>query len=156
MAKVERFEDLEIWQLARQLCIDIEVLINTNILSKNKSLAYQLQRSSGSVMDNIAEGFEKENTKEFVTFLFHSKASCGEVRSQLYRSSDLGYIEFEKVNLLINKAETISRKTKTFINYLQSSGLKGTRHVSEPTVEYLTSETRHDYPDEFKLTTNIP
>ncbi len=140
MSKAKRFEDLEIWQLARLQCSEVEKTLVETLYKRNQRLKDQLQGSSGSVMDNIAEGFEKENTKEFINFLFHAKASAGEMRSQLIRVVDLGYCESEKVKPLIERAESLSRKMWTFITYLKTSGYKGTRHVSEPQEEYLTME----------------
>ncbi|WP_428225264.1 four helix bundle protein [Flavobacterium sp.] len=86
MAKIEKFEDLEIWNIAREICIDIEQLFETTSLGKRYALKDQMDRSSGSIMDNIAEGFERNGTREFINFLSFSKGSCGELKSQLYRS----------------------------------------------------------------------
>lgn len=135
MATITRFEDLEIWQLARQQCIDVEKAI-IGLASKNIRLKDQIQGSSGSVMDNIAEGFEKESTKEFINYLFYAKGSCGETRSQLIRMGDLGYIDLETVNNLTQKSAQVSRKIKHFINYLKTIQHKGNRNAEEPAIEY--------------------
>jgi four helix bundle protein len=136
MATIKRFEELEIWQLARQLCIEVEKLVKEGLGNKNIRLKDQIQGSSGSVMDNIAEGFEKENTREFINYLYHSKGSCGETRSQLIRIMDFGYFETERIKKLIADAERISVKTKTFIVYLNNTQFKGQRHVHEALVPY--------------------
>ena len=136
MATFKRFEELEIWQLAREMCIEIEKLIEVDLYYKNRRLKDQIQGSSGSVMDNIAEGFEKESTKEFINYLFYAKGSCAEMRSQLVRMTDLGYFSSEMTKPLITNAEEISRKIKRFIIYLQSIEHKGNRYAQEPTAKY--------------------
>ncbi len=84
MAKIEKFEDLEIWHLSREICSDIEYLFEATNLGKRVSIRDQMDRSSGSIMDNIAEGFERNGNREFINFLSYSKGSCGELKSQLY------------------------------------------------------------------------
>ncbi len=88
MSTVSNFEDLEIWQLARQQASDIYQLYSQEPFSKDWELKNQINAASGSVMDNIAEGFERSGNKELSNFLLISKGSNGEVRSQLYRASD--------------------------------------------------------------------
>jgi four helix bundle protein len=95
MAKINRFEDLQIWQLSRQICQYVEYLIQTTALKTNYALKDQIDRSSGSVMDNIAEGFERNGNREFIQFLSISKGSCGEVKSQSYRAFDKKLISEE-------------------------------------------------------------
>ena len=86
MATIQKFEDLEIWQQARAICQNIEMLIQTTNLKTNYSLKDRIDRSSGSIMDNIAEGFERNGNREFIQFLSIAKGSCGEVKSQSYRA----------------------------------------------------------------------
>ncbi len=95
MAKVERFEDLEIWVLAREICKDTNHLFKNSTLANDYDLRNQMDRSSGSIMDNIAEGFERNGNKEFIQYLSIAKASCGELRSQLYRAYDREHISKE-------------------------------------------------------------
>ncbi|MGC3978674.1 MAG: four helix bundle protein [Paludibacteraceae bacterium] len=88
MATIKRFEDLEVWQKARGVCKLVKTLTEKENFSKDFSLKDQIKRSSGSAMDNIAGGFERDGNKEFINFLTISKGSAGEVRSQAYRAYD--------------------------------------------------------------------
>jgi four helix bundle protein len=128
MSAIKRFEDLEIWQLSRVLCNDIFDIIQNTGLNRNFKLANQIDGSSGSVMDNIAEGFERNGNKEFIQFLSIAKASCGETRSQLYRILDRKFIseeEFEKVKY---QTEQLSVKIHNLIDYLSKSEMKGSKY----------------------------
>ena len=128
MATISTFEDLEIWKLARQQAIEIFHLYETGAFSKDWELRNQINGSSGSVMDNIAEGFERSGNKEFHNFLIISKGSNGEVRSQLYRAFDRKYISLEKFEDLQSKCIIISKKITSFITYLKNSEQKGFRY----------------------------
>ena len=90
--KIERFEDMEIWKEARELCRYVFDLTSKDLFSRDFKLRDQIRASSGSIMDNIAEGFERGGNKEFMQFLYISKGSCGETRSQSYRAFDQEYI----------------------------------------------------------------
>lgn len=128
MAKIEHFEDLEIWQLAREICNDIYHFIKTTGLGKNYALRDQMDRCSGSVMDNIAEGFERNGNKEFIQFLSIAKASCGELRSQLYRTLDRDYIDKPTFDIQIGKVLLESKKISSFMSYLIKSEFKGSKY----------------------------
>lgn len=126
MATINNFEDLEIWQSARNLCrlIQIECLLNSKFLNHDKN---QIDRASASIMDNIAEGFEREGNKEFINFLTMSKGSAGEVRSQLIRAFDRNYLEKEKFSFLKDQTISLSKKLSGFINYLKSTEHNGNK-----------------------------
>ncbi|MDD2381956.1 MAG: four helix bundle protein [Mariniphaga sp.] len=128
MATINNFEDLEIWKLARDICKDIFVVINYSAFRKDFGLVRQINDSSGSIMDNIAEGFEREGNKEFVQFLSVSKGSCGECRSQLVRALDRHYITEEEFNTIYAKLTDEGVKIKNFMNYLKNSNMKGYKY----------------------------
>jgi four helix bundle protein len=128
MSTVKRFEDLEVWKLARELCQEVYQLTLQNGFSRDFELKDQINSSSGSVMDNIAEGFERDGRKEFSQFLSISKGSSGECRSQLYRALDRNYISEEQFELLSKKTIELGRKIANFMNYLKSSELKGNKY----------------------------
>ena len=124
---INRFEELEIWQQARELCKRIRIIAETTSLGKDFSIRDQIFRSSGSVMDNIAEGFERDGKKEFINFLYISKGSLGETRSQVHRSFDAKHFEEEIYNELLNDCLNLSGKIAHFISYLSSSEFEGTK-----------------------------
>lgn len=128
MAKIEKFEDLEVWKEARELCKIVYSLTKKPVFSKDFDLVRQIRRSSGSIMDNIAEGFERDGKKEFIQYLSIAKGSAGEVRSQSYRAFDQNYISKEEFNELYEKANDISKMLSGFINYLKNSELKGIKY----------------------------
>lgn len=123
--KINRFEDLEIWKNSRELCKQIRNVVNGTELSKDFSLKDQILRSCGSVMDNIAEGFERDGKKEFINFLYIAKGSLGETRSQVYRCYDSNYLTDDIFTSLINDCLNLSGQIKHFINYLSASEYEG-------------------------------
>jgi four helix bundle protein len=128
MATITKFEDLEIWQLARQQSVDVYNIITKEPFSRDFELKNQVNRSSGSVMDNIAEGFDRSGNKEFVNFLLIAKGSNAKTRSQLYRAFDRKYIADELSASLKTKNEILGNKIMGFIKYLQTSEFKGQRY----------------------------
>ena len=127
MATVKRFEDLEIWQEARKLSKDIIRIANETELKNHFRLRDQIKASSGSVMDNIAEGFERDGNLEFRQFLSIAKGSAGEAKSQLYRVFDNNYITIDELQKLTSEYEILSRKIANFINYLNKKDFKGVK-----------------------------
>ena len=127
MATINHFEDLDIWQKSRVLCKNIFLKTQNYDFAKDFSLKDQIKRSSGSVMDNIAEGFERGTRAEFIQFLGYSKGSCGELRSQLYRILDRGYVVKDQFDELYSMLIRISLMLQRFIRYLQKTTIQGER-----------------------------
>ena len=127
MATINRFEDLEIWQESRRLAKEIHIISIETGLKSDFKFKEQIKSSSGSVMDNIAEGFERDGNIEFRQFLSIAKGSAGETRSQLYRVFDFGYIDEQKFELLKKDYENLSGKIKNFITYLNKKDFKGNK-----------------------------
>ncbi|PJC05758.1 MAG: four helix bundle protein [Gallionellales bacterium CG_4_9_14_0_8_um_filter_55_61] len=107
--KVERFENLIAWQKARQLTVEIYLITARGDFAKDFGLRDQIRRAAVSVMSNIAEGFDRGSRGEFHQFLVIAKASCAEVRSQLYVAQDVGYITQEIFINLKSSADELSR-----------------------------------------------
>ena len=129
MPKATRFEDLTIFQLSRDLCKEIYAITNGGEFRKDPRFVQQIHASAGSVMDNIAEGFEREGNKEFVNFLYIAKGSCGEVRSQIIRASDVGFIDNDTATRLYNDCVGLSKAISSFIKSIKSSGFTGSKHL---------------------------
>ena len=127
MATINRFEDLDIWQEARRLAKEIHILSKETDFKTEFKLKNQIKASSGSVMDNIAEGFERDGHLEFRQFLSIAKGSAGESRSQIYRLYDYEIIDEEKFNQLKNDYLSLSVKIKNFITYLNKQDFKGNK-----------------------------
>ena len=128
MATINRFEDIIAWQKARILCKIIHGFTLKEPFLKDFKLVSQIKGSSGSAMDNIAEGSERGGNKEFIQFLFISKGSAGETRSQLYRALDNGYITEEEFKTAYQFAEEVSKLDSGLINHLNSSEIKGAKY----------------------------
>jgi four helix bundle protein len=117
---VERFEELEAWQSARELTRAVYELSNTTRLGRDFGLRDQMCRACVSTMANIAEGFESRTRALFIDFLGRAKASAGEVRSHLYVALDTGYLSQESFDSLVAIATRCSRQIAKFIIYLKS------------------------------------
>ncbi|TCO04421.1 four helix bundle protein [Natronoflexus pectinivorans] len=128
MATINRFEDIEAWQLARQLCVEVFKITVSDNFKNDFSLKDQIKRSSGSIMDNIAEGYGRDGNKEFIQFLSYAKGSASEVQSQLYRALDLKYINETTFNEVYNLAKNIKGKITNLMKYLSNSNFRGTKY----------------------------
>ena len=121
--KVNSFEDLQVWKDSRILVKSIYQLTSDGKFSKDFGLREQIQRASVSIMNNIAEGFERNNNKEYIKFLGYSKGSAGEVRSMLYVATDLGYISQDSFSVHYEMAISIITQISNFIKYLKKSSI---------------------------------
>lgn len=130
MATVQQFEDLGVWQDARQLVKDIYATSKQRVFYRDTSLREQIRRAAASTMSNIAEGFERGTRREFVQFLNIAKGSIGEVRSQLFIALDQDYLNEKQFATLRDAAVTLSRRLATFIRYLE--GCSDNARVRKP------------------------
>jgi len=123
-----RFEDLDIWKISREICNEVWIVIESTSLCNDYSLKNQMNASSGSIMDNIAEGFERNGNRELIQFLSIAKASCGELRSQLYRCLDRKHITKAQFDNIFSKTITEGKKIGAFMSYLKKSDRKGAKY----------------------------
>jgi len=120
VAKVERFEDLKVWQAAMKIAIDIFAISETGSLKNDFSTKDQIKRAAFSISSNIAEGFEYNNNKEFVRSLKYAKGSAGELRSQLYILNTLGIIPQNFYQLKYQELNSLSSQIAGFIRYIKN------------------------------------
>ncbi len=118
--KVKTFEDLQVWQDARMFVKSIYELTSLEKFKKDFGLKDQIQRAAVSIMNNISEGFERDNNKEFRNFLGYSKGSAGEVRSMLYVALDLKYISKEEFDDNYKNSVNIITQISNFKKYLRN------------------------------------
>jgi four helix bundle protein len=130
MAKIEQFEDILAWQKARELTREIYRFSSQGEFAKDFALRDQIRRAVISITSNMAEGFERGGTKEFVQFLGYAKGSSGEVRSQLYVALDESYLKEQEWQNLHNRCLEISRLLDGFIKYLQQTEIKGRKFAA--------------------------
>jgi four helix bundle protein len=117
--KIERFEDIEAWQLARELTRKIYSVTKNPEFTKDYGLKRQIQEAGGSAMHNIAEGFDSETNSEFIRFLRYAKRSCTEVQSELYVALDEAYISINEFKDIYEQARRTRAAVRGFINYLK-------------------------------------
>ena len=125
------FEDLKIWQEARELSKDVYAVSRLPEFNKDYKFVGQITSAVGSIMDNIAEGFERDGNKEFLQFLSIAKGSCGEVRSQIYRAYDIGYINEETFKTLLNKIKLLSASIYHFMKNIKTSDMVGKKRKDD-------------------------
>ncbi len=121
MATIECFEDIDAWKDARILVKAIYEVTGEGRFARDFGLRDQIRRAAISTISNIAEGFERGSNKEFIRFLYIAKGSAGEVRSQLYAAADLGYLEKQRADEMMELMQTVSRRIAGFIKYLKST-----------------------------------
>ncbi len=129
MPKATEFEDLSIFQMARDLCKEVYAITKEGEFHKDSRFVQQIRAAAGSVMDNIAEGFERDGNKEIINFLYIAKGSCGEVHSQIIRAYDVGFIDKETATRLYNDCMGLSKAIAIFIKSIKSSDYRGSKHL---------------------------
>jgi four helix bundle protein len=129
MATINNFEELEIWIKARKLNKRVLEISQRESIKKDFRFYSQIRASAGSIMDNIAEGFERDSRLEFINHLSYSKGSCGEIQSQLFRAFDDNTITEDEHNELILEYKTLARDIGNFIRYLNKSDIKGQKFL---------------------------
>ena len=127
MATFKKFEEIECWKRARQLTRRIYEITNQPAFARDFGLKDQIRRASVSVMSNIAEGYDRSGTAEFVQFLATAKGSAAEVRCQLYVAADQGYIRADHFIELNALATETGSMVAGLMKYLRVSGFKGTK-----------------------------
>ena len=120
MAKIEAFEDFEVWQKAMELCNDVYTLTNLEGFSFDFGLKDQVRRCSFSIPSNIAEGFERDSKNQFIYFLKIAKGSCGELKTQLTIARNLNYINDLTFEEIYEKASITGKQLGGFIKYLKN------------------------------------
>lgn len=138
MSSIKQFEDLNVWQISRKLNQRMYAVLSKKTDNNSGFLINHLFKTSGSIMDNIAEGFERGGNKEFINFLSYSKGSAGELRSQMYRALDIEIITKEEFDELQQMTISISQQLSLFMNYLKNSNFKGSK-FKEPPAPYGNS-----------------
>jgi four helix bundle protein len=138
VATIEKFEDIQAWQMARQSTRMIYEASSTGTFSRDFALRDQIRRSAISIMSNIAEGFDRDGNKEFLNFLSIAKGSCAESRAQLYVALDGGHISQPEFDRLYNSLDQTGRLIGGFMRYLSSSDVKGKK--------FRSAETRNAKP----------
>lgn len=127
MSAVKDFEELTIFQKARELSKKIYPITQRGEFKYDTRFVQQIRAAAGSIMDNIAEGFERGGNKEFLNFLYIAKGSCGEVRSQLIRANDLGYLTKEEYDELYTECRKLSAGIMNFIKEIRTSEFAGAK-----------------------------
>lgn len=128
MAVVRDFEELSVFQKARELSQKIYPITQRGEFKNDFRFVQQIRAAAGSIMDNIAEGFERSGNKEFINFLFIAKGSCGEVRSQLIRANDVGYLSQEEYDEIYNDCRKLSASIMNFIKEIKGSEMVGAKY----------------------------
>lgn len=141
MATFRSFEDIEAWQIGRELTRCVYDATRSGPFARDYGLRDQIRRAAISIMSNIAEGFERSGRGEFVQFLAVAKGSAGEVRSHLFVARDLGYVSADTYAKLSALATQVGRMTNGLIDYLRGSDIRGTKYKTSRTVRKRQLET---------------
>ena len=134
MATAKRFEELEVWQRAKDLTNLVYKYSTDGAFSHDFGLRDQMRRAAVSIMSNIAEGFESQTQAMFIKYLGHAKGSAGELRAQLYIAKDQRYLSEENFSEMFSLAEICSKQLARFIQYLETQ--PNARRIREDGAEY--------------------
>ena len=139
--KITRFEDLECWQEARKIVNRVYSVSSDGQFKTDYRLVNQVRGAATSIMANIAEGFSRRGNREFIQFLFISKASAAELQSHLYVSLDQAYIDKAEFEELYEKADKVQRQLSSFIKYLDSTLKRKTRDKRNDAINVTIQQT---------------
>ena len=143
MPTIKNFDELEIWKLSRSIQQTIFSLFKTGEIARDFELKNQMLRSSGSIMDNIAEGFGRASRLEFIQFLSISKASATELHSQIYRCKDRNYLDEITFSQISASIIEVINKIGSFIKYLNQSSIKGQKFLNRETTNTKQQTTNN-------------
>lgn len=129
MAAIQKFEDIAVFQKARELCKEVYAITREGEFKSDYRFVQQIRAAAGSIMDNIAEGYERDGNAEFINFLYIAKGSAGEVRSQVMRAHDVGFIDDDKFNDLYGRCKNISIGIANFIKGIRAQDIKGQKYL---------------------------
>ena len=136
MSKAGKFEDLVIFQSAKKLCVEIYRISGQDVFRSDYRFQQQIRAAAGSIMDNIAEGYERDGNKELLNFLYIAKGSCGEVRSQLIRAKEVGHIDESTFVYLYKMCIGLSKGILSFIMSIKYSDLGGLKNKTEDSLPF--------------------
>lgn len=130
MGQAKQFEDLEVWQAAKQAVIEVYRMSRDGALAKDYGFKDQLQRAAVSIMANIAEGYERGGNRELIQFLYIAKGSAAETRSLVHVAKDLGNLSEEQRSAMLERLVSIGRQLGGFIRYLEQGLVQAPPHGS--------------------------
>ena len=146
MATIGRFEDIQAWQIARELRRSVYKLTRSKPFSSDFALVDQIRRAAISPCSNIAEGFERGGNREFIQFLSIAKGSIGEIKDQLYCALDEGYISQSQFDETHRQADEASRLVGGFMTYLRKSEITGHKFDTSSTPANPKPKTQNSKP----------
>jgi four helix bundle protein len=145
---VRKFEELKVYQQARELTNHIYAVTRQVAFARDRSLVDQVRRAAVSIVSNIAEGYERGSTQELVQFLYFAKGSCGEVRAQLGIARDQGYLSEADCEAMSGQCRLVSGMLYKFIEYLQGSGMPGQKQHTFQRRQVAAAEDRRRILDD--------
>jgi four helix bundle protein len=128
MSKIDRIEDILVWQKAKSLTVEIYKASNQGSFARDFGLRDQIRRAAVSIPSNIAEGFGRGGNKEFLQFLSIAKGSLYELKTQLIIANEIGYLDNEIFIKISNDSDEVGKMLTSFMNYLSNSDIKGIKY----------------------------